>query len=161
MEEHGPPDKPESTVAGRRTLGPPPKPPSRYSLFVGLAFLALVIIAFVNMVTTRNPGTLGLDEERSDLPLPEFAVPAAASSLEGDANIAQDDCETSRLPCPHDSRRSASSKRISSMWISLTSFATSRSRFVLSAIFPTTSARRSCSNCSTTQTTAVSSATPP
>jgi hypothetical protein len=105
MEEHGQPDKQESTVAGRRTLGPPPKPPSRYSLFVGLAFLALVIIAFVNMVTTRNPGTLGLDEERSYLPLPEFAVPAAAGSLEGDANIAQDDCETSQLPCPAGDRR--------------------------------------------------------
>ena len=94
-----------STVAGRRTLGPSPRPPGRYSLFVGLAFLALVIVAFVNMVTTRTPGTLGLEKETSDLPLPEFAVPAALSSLEGDANIAQDDCETSQLPCPAGDRR--------------------------------------------------------
>jgi hypothetical protein len=92
-------------VAGRRTLGPAPKPGSRYSIFVGLAFLALVLVAFANLITTRESGTLGLDEETSDLPLPEFAVPAAASDLEGDANIAQDDCETAELPCPSDARR--------------------------------------------------------
>jgi cytochrome c biogenesis protein CcmG, thiol:disulfide interchange protein DsbE len=94
-----------SRLAGRRTLGPAPKPGSRYSIFVGLAFLAVVIIAFTNMITTRDSGTLGLDEESSNLPLPEFAVPVAASELEGDANIAQDDCETSELPCPADARR--------------------------------------------------------
>lgn len=93
------------SVAGRRTLGPAPRPGSRYSLFVGLAFLVIVLIAFANLVTTRESGTLGLDEETSDLPLPEFAVPAVASDLEGDANIAQDDCETSELPCPADARR--------------------------------------------------------
>jgi hypothetical protein len=37
--------------------------------------------------------------------LPEFAVPLALSGLEGDANVAQDDCETSRLPCPPGDRR--------------------------------------------------------
>ena len=94
-----------SRVAGRRTLGPAPKPGSRYSLFVGLAFLAIVLLAFINLVTTRNTGTLGLEKETKDLPLPEFAVPVAASNLEGDANIAQDNCETSQLPCPADSRR--------------------------------------------------------
>ena len=94
-----------SRVAGRRTLGPAPKPGSRYSLLVGLAFLAIVLLAFINLVTTRDTGTLGLDEETKNLPLPEFAVPVAASDLEGDANIAQDDCETSELPCPADARR--------------------------------------------------------
>jgi thiol-disulfide isomerase/thioredoxin len=94
-----------SRVAGRRTLGPPPRPGSRYSLFVGLAFLAIILIAFISLVTARDTGTLGLDEESSNLPLPEFAVPVAASDLEGDANIAQDDCETSQLPCPADARR--------------------------------------------------------
>jgi thiol-disulfide isomerase/thioredoxin len=92
-------------VAGRRTLGPAPKPGSRYSIFVGLAFLALVLVAFANLITTRESGTLGLDEETSDLPLPEFAVPAAIGGPEADANIAQDDCETSELPCPSDARR--------------------------------------------------------
>lgn len=93
------------TVAGRRTLGPSPKPGGRYSLVVGLAFLVLVLVAFVNTITTRDAGTLGLDANETDLPLPEFAVPVAQSSLEGDANIAQDDCETSQLPCPADKQR--------------------------------------------------------
>src|SRR3954466_14109302 len=82
-----------SRVAGRRTLGPTPRPGSRYSLFVGLIFLAIILIAFINLVTTRDTGTLGLEEESANLPLPEFAVPVAASDLEGDANIAQDDCD--------------------------------------------------------------------
>ncbi|HKG35213.1 MAG TPA: TlpA disulfide reductase family protein [Solirubrobacterales bacterium] len=89
-----------STVAGRRTLGPAPKPGSRYSYVVGLLFLALIVVAFFGSVVDRDEGTLGLDEETSDLPLPEFAVPLATSSLEGDANVAQDDCETSQIPCP-------------------------------------------------------------
>ncbi len=93
------------SVAGRRTLGPTPKPGGRYSLFVGIAFLVLILIAFANMITTRDAGTLGLDPDQTDLPLPEFAVPAAMSSLVGDANIAQDDCETSQLPCPSGSKR--------------------------------------------------------
>jgi hypothetical protein len=38
-------------------------------------------------------------------PLPGFAVPAGASQLEGDANVAQDDCETAELPCPEDAQR--------------------------------------------------------
>jgi hypothetical protein len=37
--------------------------------------------------------------------LPEFAVPEGAAKLEGDANVAQDDCETSEIPCPPDSQR--------------------------------------------------------
>ena len=94
-----------STVAGRRTLGPAPRPGSRYSYIVGLLFLALMILAVVSSVATRDDGTLGLDEEVSDLPLPEFAVPLATGPLEGDANVAQDDCETSELPCPADDVR--------------------------------------------------------
>jgi hypothetical protein len=70
-----------------------------------VAFLALIVIAFINLVTSRDTGTLGLERETDNLPLPEFAVPAAMSDLEGDANIAQDDCETSQLPCPPDARR--------------------------------------------------------
>jgi thiol-disulfide isomerase/thioredoxin len=93
------------TVAGRRTLGPAPRPGSRYSYVVGLIFLALVVVAFFGSVVGREGGTLGLDEETSDLPLPEFAVPLATGPLTGDANIAQDDCETSELPCPEDEVR--------------------------------------------------------
>ncbi len=50
-------------------------------------------------------GTLGLDEQPPRWPLPEFAVPDAAGDLEGDANIAQDDCSAAALPCPEDARR--------------------------------------------------------
>ena len=32
-------------------------------------------------------------------------MPAAAGELEGDANVAQDDCESSAVPCPEDARR--------------------------------------------------------
>ena len=68
----------------------------RYSLLVGLLFLALVVIATLNTL-----GGGGGDDARprpraAARPLPEFAVPAAAGELEGDANVAQDDCETLR-----------------------------------------------------------------
>jgi hypothetical protein len=76
----------------------------RYSILVGLIFLAIVVIAFVSGVG-RNEHTLGLEEQEARWPLPEFAVPAAAGRLEGDANIAQDDCATSALPCPSGDRR--------------------------------------------------------
>lgn len=96
---------PPRGLAGRRTLGPAPRSGSRYSLFVGLVFLALIIVVFVDLVTTRESGTLGLGAETSNLPLPAFAVPVAAGDRPGDANIAQDDCETSELPCPEDAQR--------------------------------------------------------
>jgi len=76
----------------------------RYSILVGLIFVAVVAIALINGVNNGG-GTLGLDEQPPRWPLPEFAVPAAAGELEGDANIAQDDCDAARLPCPADARR--------------------------------------------------------
>ena len=76
----------------------------RYSILVGLIFLAIVVVALVNGVG-RDGGTLGLDEQPPRWPLPEFAVPAAADRLEGDANIAQDDCSSAQLPCPADAVR--------------------------------------------------------
>jgi hypothetical protein len=76
----------------------------RYSIGVGLLFLAVVAIAFFNSVG-NEPGTLGLDRLPARWPLPEFAVPAAAGTLEGDANVAQDDCATSQVPCPAEARR--------------------------------------------------------
>jgi hypothetical protein len=76
----------------------------RYSILVGLLFVAIVVVALVNGVPDGD-GTLGLDEQPERWALPEFAVPVAAGELEGDANVAQDDCSSSRLPCPPDSRR--------------------------------------------------------
>jgi hypothetical protein len=77
----------------------------RYSIAVGLLFAALIVIAFINTTGGEDGGTLGLDEQPPRRPLPEFAVPVAASELEGDANVAQDDCETSQVPCPEEARR--------------------------------------------------------
>ena len=78
----------------------------RYSIVVGLLFLAVIAVATVNTLEGRDGGeTLGLDRLPDRWPLPEFAVPAGDSGLEGDANVAQDDCETSAIPCPGGSRR--------------------------------------------------------
>lgn len=78
----------------------------RYSIAVGLLFL--VIIAIATLHTLSGGGgerTLGLDRQPDRWPLPEFAVPVAVGKLEGDANVAQDDCESSALPCPDSARR--------------------------------------------------------
>jgi hypothetical protein len=78
----------------------------RYSIVVGLLFLAIIVVATVHTIEGGGGGgTLGLEQLPARWPLPEFAVPAAASRLEGDANVAQDDCETSSLPCAEGSQR--------------------------------------------------------
>ena len=80
----------------------------RYSVIVGLLFLVLIVVASLGTLNGGGGGgTLGLDRQPPRWPLPEFAVPAAAGELEGDANVAQDDCESSALPCPEDARRTA------------------------------------------------------
>jgi hypothetical protein len=80
----------------------------RYSVIVGLLFLVMIIVATVGTLSSGGgEGTLGLDRQPPRWPLPEFAVPDAAGELEGDANVAQDDCESSALPCPEDARRTA------------------------------------------------------
>ncbi|HEX5983217.1 MAG TPA: hypothetical protein VFY69_03325 [Solirubrobacterales bacterium] len=77
----------------------------RYSVVVGLLFLVVIVIATVSTLGGEGGKTLGLDRLPQRWPLPAFAVPAGESRLEGDANVAQDDCETSAIPCPEDSRR--------------------------------------------------------
>jgi hypothetical protein len=77
----------------------------RYTILVGLVFLAVIVVAVISKIGEGGEGTLGLDKQPERWPLPEFAVPAAAGQLEGDANIAQDDCSTSQLPCPEGARR--------------------------------------------------------
>ncbi len=77
----------------------------RYSIVVGLLFAAVVLFALLTDVGRENGGTLGLERKPARWPLPAFAVPVAASRLEGDANIAPDDCTTSQLPCPASARR--------------------------------------------------------
>lgn len=71
----------------------------RYSLIAGLIFAAVIVVATINMLGSNDEGTLGLDKVARRWPLPEFAVPDAAGRLEGDANVAQDDCATADVPC--------------------------------------------------------------
>ena len=80
---------------------PGSRPARRYSAFVGVAFLILIVVATVNTIRTQGGATV----ERGT-PLPEFAVPDARTGpLDNDANIFQDDCSTSENPCPSDARR--------------------------------------------------------
>jgi hypothetical protein len=76
----------------------------RYSIVVGLIFVAIVVVALIHGVPGGGD-TLGLDRQPPRWPLPEFAVPNAAGNLEGDANVAQDDCSVGEVPCPADARR--------------------------------------------------------
>ena len=82
-----------------------PKRASRYSLFVGLAFTAIVVIALLNLIRNNDDsGILGIRDDEG-APLAEFAVPDARGTLDGDANVFQDDCESSENPCPADDLR--------------------------------------------------------
>jgi hypothetical protein len=78
---------------------------NRYSVAIGLVFLALIAVATIHTLNGGGEDTLGLDKQPVRWPLPEFAVPAAAGQLEGDANVYQDDCESSSLPCPESAKR--------------------------------------------------------
>jgi thiol-disulfide isomerase/thioredoxin len=85
---------------------PSTSPGRRYSTFVGIAFLVLIVVATLNTIRTQSGGTLGVSEDDRGMPLSEFAVPNALTGpLDKDANIAQDDCSTSENPCPPDARR--------------------------------------------------------
>ena len=64
-----------------------------------MVFVALIAVASVNLISTKNKGVLGAHNE-GDLPLAQFAVPNARTGAGGDANIAQDDCDAARIPCP-------------------------------------------------------------
>jgi hypothetical protein len=77
---------------------------SRYTLLVGVAFIALVVVATLNTLRTGDSGILGTEEVRGER-LPEFAVPDIRGELDQDANIAQTACETSERPCPDDARQ--------------------------------------------------------
>ncbi|MEZ5075888.1 MAG: hypothetical protein R2725_00420 [Solirubrobacterales bacterium] len=88
---------------------------NRYSILVGLIFLALIVVATVHTLRDRgSEWTLGLDRPPARWPLPQFAVPAAVGgpeadanvAPEADANVAQDDCEVAAIPCPADAERS-------------------------------------------------------
>jgi hypothetical protein len=78
----------------------------RYSIAVGLLFLIVIAVAAIHTLSgDSGEDTLGIDPRPVNWPLPEFAVPVAAGGLEGDANVAQDDCESAAVPCPADAER--------------------------------------------------------
>jgi thiol-disulfide isomerase/thioredoxin len=81
-----------------------PRRTTIYSLIVGIAFVALIAVAGINTISTKNKGVLGASNE-GDMPLAQFAVPNARTGAGGDANIAQDDCDSARIPCPSGSQR--------------------------------------------------------
>lgn len=74
-------------------------------MFVGIAFFAIIVIAMVNLLRNDDGGTRGINSDDQGQPLAEFAVPDARGTLEGDANIYQDDCASSQNPCPSDDVR--------------------------------------------------------
>lgn len=76
----------------------------RFSAFVGLAFIAIIVVAVINASQTGEGTILGTQDIRGE-PLSQFAVPDIRGDLDGDANVAQDDCETSHNPCPLDEQR--------------------------------------------------------
>jgi peroxiredoxin len=61
-----------------------------YSIVVGVLFLIGALIAGVNSLSNRTGGIGGL---RDGDPLPRFAAPAASGSLDGDANVNQDNAD--------------------------------------------------------------------
>ena len=71
-------------------------------MFVGLAFVALIVVALLNLVGGTDETGITLDE---GTPLAGFAAPNAAGTSDADANVAQDDCESSLNPCPSDQQR--------------------------------------------------------
>ena len=73
---------------------------NRYSIWVGVAFAVLIGIATVNTLNSNEGALLGAEEADAGEPLPEFALPELLRGEDKDANIYQDDCETSANPCP-------------------------------------------------------------
>ena len=94
-------DRGEGDGQGRPTI---PGLSTRYTLLVGVAFIALVVVATLNTLRTGDSGVLGTEAVRGER-LPEFAVPDIRGDLDLDANITQTACKTSERPCPEDARQ--------------------------------------------------------
>jgi hypothetical protein len=82
-----------------------PRSTNRYSIYVGIAFLVVIGIATVNTFNTERGGVLGGDATEAGEALAEFAVPELLGGADADANVFQDDCESSQNPCPPDDQR--------------------------------------------------------
>jgi hypothetical protein len=94
-----PPDPDRSAERGGRG-----RPGRVYSLFVGAAFVTLIVVVLFNTLGGADDTLLGAGGDRG-LAAAQFAVPEVLGSVEGDANVFQDNCESSEIPCPRDSRR--------------------------------------------------------
>jgi hypothetical protein len=79
--------------------------PSRYPIVAGLALVAVMVVAAINTLEANEGGVLGADETAISGPLPAFAVPELIGGEDADANVFQDDCASSRNPCPEGERR--------------------------------------------------------
>ena len=65
-----------------------------YVALVGCVFLLVIAIALINTLRSEDSGTLGIGNYMEGEPAPKFAVPVAASDLDGDANVDPDQaCE--------------------------------------------------------------------
>lgn len=65
--------------------------PFNYGALVGLIFVLIVAVAVVNLLTGQESGTVGIGDVGIGEKVAPFAVPIAASELEGDANIDPDE----------------------------------------------------------------------
>ena len=83
----------------------PRKPGARYPVLVGLAFVVLIAYATYNTITNDDDGLLGAEDAERGRALAEFAVPDVRGTVEKDANVFQDDCETADNPCPEEEQR--------------------------------------------------------
>jgi len=61
--------------------------PFPYGLLVGIVFVAIVVFAGINMFRTADSGTVGIGDVGIGQKIAPFAVPLAASDLDGDANV--------------------------------------------------------------------------
>jgi hypothetical protein len=80
------------------------RPGRIYSLFVGAAFVTLIVVVLFNTLGGADETLLGAGGDRG-IAAAQFAVPEALGSVEGDANVFQDNCEGSEIPCPEGRRR--------------------------------------------------------
>jgi len=80
-------DRPEPPVERKPDVPPPAKPPgmSRYGWWFGVLVFGILVYIGLNTLNNSGGGSRGIAAGRQ---LPPFAVPLAASKLNGDANVA-------------------------------------------------------------------------
>ncbi|MBN8866313.1 MAG: TlpA family protein disulfide reductase, partial [Solirubrobacterales bacterium] len=64
--------------------------PFNYVAVVGVIFVIVVLVALFNMLRTTDSGTVGIGDVGIGEKAAPFAVPLAASDLDGDANVGPD-----------------------------------------------------------------------